>query len=228
MCHDGGTLWECDTAGCYRAVCDRCVEMPSSAVEISRRSSVKFTCPSCHWNWRTPAGPYYVSTLSISFCSHANVFETFLQGFTLNGKPVLNTFLTVNGAFQQSISARILTPPTILLHFYLESISHTAHFTLTENLVGEYYSSEDKLEVCNLPFNIRDERGVATWNKEASKLVAGLSGYSHVIVFITTHSVPTNGDLWIGKDNDNEGIAVTVDNVSIIYFIISYWYLPRT
>lgn len=220
MCHDGGKLWVCDTAGCQRAVCDHCVEISSSAEELGRRptsSNIKFECPSCRWDWKTPS-PYYVSTLPISFYSHANIFEIILQGFTINGKPALNTFLKVNGAFQQSISARVLTPPTILLHVYLESITHLAHFALTEDLVGEYYTNEDKLEIYKLPFNIRDEQGVAKWNSGAAKFVAGLSGYSHVIVFITTHSVPTNGDLWIGKDDDNEGIRVTVNNVSTSSF----------
>ena len=164
-----------------------------------------------------------MSNLPTSFYSHTNVFEIVLQGFTCNGKPALNTFLKVNGAFQQSISAWVLNPPTALLHIYLSSISHLAHFTLAEELVGEYYTNEDKFEIYQLPFNMRDEQGVATWSKEASKLAASLSGYSHVIVFITTHSVPTNGDMQIGKDNDNEGIAVTVDNVSIslyYYFVL--------
>ena len=219
MCHDGGKLWECDTDNCQRAVCDRCVVMPPAAEELSRQPNVKFKCPSCHWEWKNPVGPYYVSALvSISFCSHANVFEIVLQGFTLNGKPALNTFLRVKGAFQQSISARVLTPPTVLLHFYLDSISHLAHFTLTEELVGEYYTDEDKFQACRVPFNIKNDLGVAAWNKNAAKLVPGLFGYSNVIVFITTHSVPANGDLWIGKDNNNEGIAVTVENVSTSLF----------
>jgi hypothetical protein len=89
---------------------------------------------------------------------------------------------------------------------------------LTEDLIEEYYTSEDELEICKIPFNIRDERGVAAWNRDAAKFVAGLSRYSRVIVFITTHSVPTNGDLWIGKDENDEGIAVTVDNVSTSLF----------
>jgi hypothetical protein len=146
-----------------------------------------------------------------------------LQGFTLNEKPVFNNYLKVNGCFQHSISGRVLSPPTILLHLYLHSIRHTAHFTMTEQLIAEYYSSTQQLKIITTPFNIGDELAVEKWARDTRRTVADLSGYGHVIVFITTHSVPENGDLWIGVDNHGESIAATVENVStglFYYFIL--------
>ena len=44
--------------------------------------------------------------------------------------------------------------------------------------------------------------------------MADLSGYNHVIIFITTHSDPDTGDLWIGEDKRNKPCSAKVSSVS--------------
>jgi hypothetical protein len=39
-----------------------------------------------------------------------------------------------------------------------------------------------------------------------------------VVVFITTHTDPDRGDLWLGHDEDNEICAVAIDDVIILLF----------
>ena len=89
-------------------------------------------------------------------------------------------------------------PPTILFHIHLLFIIHLAHFMVVEEMISKYYTSDDRLRIINIPFNVMHNEALKEWNTSASKLVASLSGYSHVIVFITTHSNPNSRDLWIG------------------------------
>ena len=89
-----------------------------------------------------------------------------------------------------------------------------------EQLLSEFYSNTNPLTVLDMPFNIRDNDAAAKWNMDVTHLVVCLSQYAHkhVIVFITTHSVPENGDLWLGKDEDGADCATTVGNVSTSLF----------
>lgn len=70
-----------------------------------------------------------------------------------------------------------------------------------------------------IPFNVGHDQAAAKWNRDVTKLVTGLFGYKHVIIFVTTHSHPDNGDLWLGLDERNESVAATVTNVSTNLFI---------
>jgi hypothetical protein len=147
-----------------------------------------------------------------------NVFD-FLQGFTLNGRPVLNNFLEVKGTFQTATNATVHTPPVILLHFYLHSIQHVAHFNVVEQLLSEFYlESSSNLQIKNIPFNISDAQTLEKWDVEASSHVAELSTSAHVIVFITTHTDPERGDLWLGHDKHGKPFAAASDDVSTCLF----------
>ena len=70
------------------------------------------------------------------------------------------------------------------------------------------------------PEGIRDNDATAKWNMDVTHLMACLSQYvyKHVIIFITTHSVLENGNLWLGKDEDGANCATTVGNVSTSLF----------
>jgi hypothetical protein len=131
---------------------------------------------------------------------------------------VLNKFLEVPGTFITSSNSTVHSPPTVLLHLRLHSIEHTAHFNVVEQLLSEYYFQGDTdLQVSDVPFNIGNAQALAEWNIEAGNLVAKLSGYTHVIVFITTHADPERGDLWVGHDNSGP-CAATVGDVSTCLF----------
>ena len=143
------------------------------------------------------------------------------QGFTIGGQPILNSFLKVKGTFGTSISAKVYSPPTILIHLRLESVIFVAHFKIVEQLLSEYYSADNPLTVRDLPFDLGNDRDAAKWSSDLQRLVAGLPLHRHVIIFVTTHSDPESGDLWLGKDKEGCDIATNVSNVSR-YLIISY------
>jgi hypothetical protein len=90
-----------------------------------------------------------------------------------------------------------------------------------DDLLSEYYHNDNRLEVIDLPFNVGQNQAMVKWNKNVQKLVKTLSGYRHVIVFITMHSTPNDGDLWLGLDERNEPCAAPVSNVSTNLFYYS-------
>jgi hypothetical protein len=89
---------------------------------------------------------------------------------------------------------------------------------MVEGLLAEYYSAGNKLKVLDLPFNVGEDKAVAEWSKDATKLISELSGFRHVVVFVTMHSVPDNGDLWLGNNRSNKPCTALVDNMSANLF----------
>jgi hypothetical protein len=150
-----------------------------------------------------------------------HVCTDFLQGFTLNGKPVLNNFLKVKGTFETSASATVHTPLTILLHFYLRSIKHMSHFNVVEQLLSEFYiEAHSNLQIQNIPFNVTDAEALEEWVIEAESRAAQLSAARHVIVFIMTHTDPDRGDPWLGHNpGSGESGAAAVDDASTCLFL---------
>ena len=136
--------------------------------------------------------------------------------------PVLKHFLEVKGTFETATNATVKSPPTILAHFHLSSIQHTAHFTIVEQLMAEYYHEDNsQLLVLDMPFNFQSDQDVEKWNVSAAKYLANIPHYSHVVIFVTTHSDPDRGDLWFGYDKENRPCAAPANEVSGL-FIISY------
>lgn len=90
--------------------------------------------------------------------------------------------------------------------------------------MAEYYHEDDsQLRVFDLPFDVGLIQARGEWDMKARNLVDEISGYNHVVVFITTHSDPDTGDLWLGKDENNEPCAAEVGDVStclFYYFIL--------
>ena len=70
------------------------------------------------------------------------------------------------------------------------------------------------------PEGIRDNNAPAKWNIDVTHLMACLSQYvyKHVIIFITTHLVLENGNLWLRKDKNSKDCAIMVGNVSTSLF----------
>ena len=144
----------------------------------------------------------------------------FLQGFTLNGAPILDEFLKVKGTFETASRATTRSPPAALIHLRLESLDHFAHFNTSREVLREYYKNEHqkKLKIVDIPFNLGDDQALASWKADIKEVVANLSGCSHVVVFVTTHSDPNSGDLWLGYDKSGRHWAAAVGSVSTSLF----------
>jgi hypothetical protein len=141
----------------------------------------------------------------------------------MNGKPILNNFLKVAGTFELTAGATVQSLPTILIHIKLNSIPYISHFTETRKGLIEFYHNTNQLHIMEMPFNITNSRAAGKWNNEVAIWIVNLSGYMHVIIFATTHSVPDNGDLWLGGIEPRKPIATTVANVIIYLFIYLFF-----
>src|SRR5712675_606738 len=86
------------------------------------------------------------------------IYLKYLQGFTMNGKPVLNNFLKVAGTFELTAGATVQSPPTILIHIKLKSIPYISHFTETREGLIEFYHNTNQLHIMEMPFNITNSR----------------------------------------------------------------------
>ena len=64
------------------------------------------------------------------------------------------------------------------------------------------------------------------WNIDAAKCMGEISPHTHVVVFITTHSNPVSGDLWLGNDEENKPCAGKVSDVStgLLYYLTNINY----
>ena len=138
------------------------------------------------------------------------------QGFTVKGAPVLDGFLKVHGVFETTTSASILTLPTLLVHLHLKSIHHIAHFNIVHQLLSEYYV-DDRLRVIDLPIDLGKDEDQLDWPDQATKIVARLGEFQHIVVFITTHSDPERGDLWLGQDEHERICSASVADVSLSF-----------
>ena len=118
-------------------------------------------------------------------------------------------------------NAKVQCPATVLLHFHLHSIRHLAHFTIVHQLLAEYYPDGDDngLHVVDIPYNVGHRQAVKKWAADAARLIDGLWQYKHTVVFVTTHSDPDTGDLWLGQDEADESCATTVGKVSTVFLV---------
>ena len=85
--------------------------------------------------------------------------------------------------------------------------------------MAEYYHAGDcRLLVMDMPFNVGHDEALDKWNLDAAERMREVSLHNHVVVFVTTHSDPNLGDLWLGLDKNNKACAAKVDNVSTDLF----------
>jgi hypothetical protein len=101
-------------------------------------------------------------------------------------------------------------------------MQHLSHFNIINEVLAEYYP-KGGLQVVDIPFNISSLEDLDEWNSGADQIVAGLSEWHHVVVIITDHSHPENGDLWLGVDEEGEPGAGAVEDVSAG---LSYYFIP--
>ena len=134
-----------------------------------------------------------------------------------------NRSLTTSSRCKEPLKRRQVSwcflPPTLLLHFHFHTIHHISHFTMVDQLLAEYYQ-DDRLWIIDIPFNVGHNEALDHWHREAAKLVASLSRYRHVIVFVTMHSDPDTGNLWLRQDEHSDTCAAMVGNVSTHLFYL--------
>lgn len=119
--------------------------------------------------------------------------------------------------FQSSTKANIYAVPTLLLHFWLSTIRHRAHFNIIEEALHDYYPANARLQSLDIPFNLSTDDAQLKWPSQAEKIMARVrsAGYKCIVAIVTNHTDDDHGDFWLGVNEDgDEPRAAAVEEVS--------------
>jgi hypothetical protein len=119
----------------------------------------------------------------------------------------------VTGIFEVATRATTRSPPTAIVHLRLPSFPHTLPFKVTQEVLSEYFP-KGNLTILDMPFNLINAQKEAAWEIEVQKVIANLFGCSNVVFFVTTHSDPDTGDLWLGEEKPGKPFAALASDVS--------------
>jgi hypothetical protein len=85
---------------------------------------------------------------------------------------------------------------------------------VVEQFLGDYFPDPDTFQVIELLFDLGCDDAAEKWNRDALSLINRLSNLDTVVTFVTTHTDPDRGDLWLGKDELGEDCSAAVTDVS--------------
>ncbi|KIK14410.1 hypothetical protein PISMIDRAFT_17291 [Pisolithus microcarpus 441] len=99
-----------------------------------------------------------------------------------------------------------------LQHSSKESASMNARGSLPHvlNTTLEEYHDQSMLRYHEIIFDFGMAEKLCRWESEAELLAVeiGIDAFEHKIIFVTVHSEVTRGDLFAGKDGNNEDVAL--------------------
>ncbi|KAJ6479661.1 hypothetical protein C8R45DRAFT_933465 [Mycena sanguinolenta] len=182
-CEDGGRVIQCDT--CPRYYCSKCVEVPTELPD-----NVVFYCAKC-WLTNTEHIPL------------KNPGDHPYQGFWANGKSLGK----VRYLGSQSLRGQwpiINTARMVVISIRLEGMGliGDAADVVHRHLVPFYHEDLLQLKFVDLTFNLDDSKKRDTYGRSIRRAIADLEEYmpETIVVFITTHSTPDYGDLWVAPE----------------------------
>ncbi|KAF7338803.1 hypothetical protein MSAN_02202800 [Mycena sanguinolenta] len=186
-CEDGGTLIKCSL--CPRYFCTECLEFPTEVDD-----ELVFYCPKC---W--VSGAKEIPAWKKAVIPKQTALAPY-QGFWKHGRPLG----VVRYLGNQSLRGQwpiIDTARTVIISIHLEGVdivgdaSHVVH----SHLRPYYSESPQQLKLCELVFNLHDTKKRNAFHRKIQGVVADLEEFKPetVLIFVTTHSTPDTGDLWI-------------------------------
>ena len=113
--------------------------------------------------------------------------------------------------------ATTCSPLAVLIHLHLPFILHTFPFDVMQATQSEYYL-KGNLKIIDLSFNLVDGQKEAVWGKEVESVITDLFECDLVFFFITNHSSPDTGNLWLSEVSPDKPIAALVSDVNTILF----------
>ncbi|KAL4243395.1 hypothetical protein ABKN59_011287 [Abortiporus biennis] len=180
LCGNGGNIIDCET--CPNAVCFHCIPEISN-IKKTVLNTLTFRCSKCQ----------YDTTKSKT---------AFVGLYKSNGQPFQPTPLKVEIPEYVLQRQKFRTPPVLILCFRLASLPErgTAPSLTYETLLGAYLSEGDKIHYEDIPFDLSTNNGIRAHNDRLNQIHELIESqeWSHVLLFITTHSDDDRGDLWYG------------------------------
>ncbi|KAF8547885.1 hypothetical protein OG21DRAFT_1567584 [Imleria badia] len=135
----------------------------------------------------------------------------FMCGFTHGGKPVLPSFLKVNGRFKLGMTGWILLPTVLILDFHLMDLKAKAHLAMIHAVLQDYLPAS-RLHTVSVPVSLGKDDEVAQWPIEARRyLKTLLRTYDHTVIVLTDYMDTDTGDMFLGHDKNGKGHSAKLD-----------------
>ncbi|KAI6158806.1 hypothetical protein EDD17DRAFT_1763295 [Pisolithus thermaeus] len=213
LCHDGSRTVVCSNSACPRVVCDVCIDIPESIATRLGTHEISFKCPACHEKEERAAHskpmPYFVSQArySMLLLKHMKAFTQIVQGKSV---PVCSTPTFVKGICERASKSQVCGGPILILHFVCTGLNTRGGVPRLLNAALEEYFTEATLRYLEVVFDFGTRRKLSCWQAEAQRLAAtiGEVTFQQKIIFISVHSELTHGDLFAGKDEGGDDVAV--------------------
>ncbi|KIM50454.1 hypothetical protein SCLCIDRAFT_145468, partial [Scleroderma citrinum Foug A] len=196
LCQGGGTYC-CDA--CNRVVCNECLLVPPNFVEVILSDQVFFICPGCHDERDRKAG----QGCKRAFLPYDGFFTR-----TDNGRevPVLPSPPVIRHHYGMSSRSEVNDSPLAIIHLHLSGmvVAGTPPRVIYENF-HSYFDLKNLL-LLELEFDCGTAEKVAAHQRRMAEVAEDLrmQGIGRTVLFISTHSEQTRGDLFIGRDGQPE------------------------
>ncbi|KAI6160804.1 hypothetical protein EDD17DRAFT_1509901 [Pisolithus thermaeus] len=155
---------------------------------------ISFKCPACHEKEECAA--------------HSKPMLYFImQGKSV---PACSTPTFVKGVCERASKSQVHGGPILILHFICMGLNTRGGIPCLLNAALEEYFMEATLQYLEVIFDFGTWHKLCHWQTEAQCLAAtiGEDTFQQKIIFISVHSKVTRGDLFVGKDEGGDDMAV--------------------
>ncbi|KAI6140744.1 hypothetical protein BKA82DRAFT_32498 [Pisolithus tinctorius] len=200
LCHNGAKyLFECYS--CPRVMCDPCLGLAQWLTDKAHAKDIDFQCPGCHkleegGAKRKELHPYFPFTCTV-----------LRKRIPMLDKPVI-----ILGICERASKSQVCAESTLILELVCTGVEIQGSLPSLLNTTIEEYHTSDSLLYQKIIFDFGTDRKFSWWSTRIKKLGEKLGTYAfkHKIIFITVHSEVTCSDLFAGKGESGEDVAMEV------------------
>ncbi|KAI6019350.1 hypothetical protein BKA83DRAFT_4127267 [Pisolithus microcarpus] len=174
---------------------------------------ISFKCPACHEKEEHAAHAkpmlYFMGLVQYSMLllMHVKAFTQIMQGKSV---PACSMATFVKGICKRASKLQVCGGPILILHFICMGLNTRGGIPRLLNAALEEYYMEATLWYLEVIFDFGTQHKLHHWQAEAQCLAStiGEDTFQQKIFFISVHSEVTHGDLFVGKDEGGDDVAV--------------------
>ncbi|KAI5981042.1 hypothetical protein EDD15DRAFT_2204726 [Pisolithus albus] len=180
------------------SICDVCIEIPHEIKEKVGSPAMLFTCPACHEKderaTKSNPMPYFA-------------FKQTVEGTLL---PACSKPTFIRGVCERASKSQVCAGPILILHFIYVGMNSRGSLPRVLNTALEEYHTPSTLRYHEVEFDFGTSDKLYHWETRAEALAMEMGKYvfEYTVVFVSVHSEITHGDLFAGKDEKGEDVAV--------------------
>ncbi|KAI5999691.1 hypothetical protein EDD15DRAFT_2193722 [Pisolithus albus] len=162
-------------------------------------------CPACHEKDERAAQskpmPYFLELMYLKAFKHT------VEGNIL---PVCDKPTFIRGVCERASKSQVCAGPILILHFIYVGMNSRGSLPRVLNTALEEYHTASMLCYHEVVFDFGTWDKLCLWETKAQALATeiGKDKFKYKVVFVSVHSEVTRGDLFAGKDENGEDVAV--------------------